>query len=349
MQSANVGVKTLRIRPTAAVAIEPVDDPHYVPSDPADLLHAVPTRRTNVRFSSNSAVLAGHLYRPPQRPAGERTPGIVMCGPFGSVKEQTLPHYAERFADAGYTVLAFDPRGFGESEGEPRYHFTPERIIEDLSNAVSALSMRDDIDPQRIAVVGVCMGGGYAVSVGARDKRIRTIVSIAGGYNIGDAFQSFMGVDGFAQYCRRINDLVMKQYQSGTVQYVPTTAPRLSEQVPVAGLPNEEAFSYYDRTSKTDAPNWSNQITAASLEAFFSYNAVVHAPLVAPAPLLIIHGTKDVTLPPEYAQQAYDAAIGPKELIWIETHNHIELYDHRPYVNAAAALTVEWLDRYLNA
>lgn len=73
----------------------------------------------------------------------------------------------------------------------------------------------------------------------------------------------------------------------------------------------------------------------------------MHAPLVAPAPLLIIHGTKDMFLPPEYAQQAYTAAIGPKDLIWIDTHNHIELYDQNPYVGAAAAQTIPWLDRYL--
>jgi fermentation-respiration switch protein FrsA (DUF1100 family) len=86
----------------------------------------------------------------------------------------------------------------------------------------------------------------------------------------------------------------------------------------------------------------------ASLEPFFAYNAIVHAPLVAPTPLLLIHGTKDLFLLPEYAQQAYDAALGPKELIWIETHNHIELYDQDPYVSIAASRAVQWLNRYLH-
>jgi fermentation-respiration switch protein FrsA (DUF1100 family) len=76
---------------------------------------------------------------------------------------------------------------------------------------------------------------------------------------------------------------------------------------------------------------------------------VAHAPLVAPAPLLIVHGTTDTALLPEYAQQAYDAALGTKELVWIETHNHIELYDQDPYVSEAAAHAVRWLDRHLAA
>jgi hypothetical protein len=121
----------------------------------------------------------------------------------------------------------------------------------------------------------------------------------------------------------------------------------LSDDVPVAAMPLEEAYTYYDRTSKLDAPTWSNQTTARCLEAYFSYNAVAHAPLVAPTPMLIMHGTKDLALLPEYAQAAYDAAIGPKELVWIETHNHIEVYDQRPYVDEAAATVIEWLGRTL--
>jgi uncharacterized protein len=338
---------SIRIRPTTAAMAEPMEDPHYLPADPENLLHADPSRRTTVRFTSDGLTLAGHLYRPPRAPANERTPGIVMCGPFSSVKEQTLPHYAERLSDAGYTVMTFDSRSLGESEGTPRAHYDPGQIIEDYSNAVSYLLSREDIDPARVGLVGVCMGGGYAISTAARDKRAKAVASVAGGYNIGGTFQQFLGPEGFAAYYAKINALRTKQSQSGEVQYIPTIAPELSEQVPIAAMPNAEASSYYERTSKSDAPNWSHTITARSLEPYFIYNAIVHAPLVAPAPLLIIHGTTDFFLLPEFAQQAYDAAIGPKELIWIETHNHIELYDQDPYVSEVCAHLVRWLDANL--
>jgi uncharacterized protein len=340
-------MSSIRIRPTTAAMAEPLDDPHYLPADPKNLLHADSSRRTPVRFTSAGLTLAGHLYRPPHAGANERTAGIVMCGPFSSVKEQTLPHYAARLSDAGYTVLTFDSRSFGESEGTPRAHYDPGQIIEDYSNAVSYLLARDDIDPRRVGLVGVCMGGGYAVSTAARDKRIKAVASVAGGYDIGATFQQFMGSQGFAAYYAKINALRTKQYQTGEVQYIPTIAPGLSEQVPIAAMPNAEASSYYERTWKSDAPNWSPTITAASLEPYFIYNAIVHAPLVAPAPLLIIHGTTDFFLLPEFAQQTYDAAIGPKELIWIETHNHIELYDQDPYVSEACTHLVRWLDANL--
>jgi fermentation-respiration switch protein FrsA (DUF1100 family) len=339
----NEAARTIRIRPTTIAAQEAVDGLHYLPDDPNDLLTADPSRRVRVTFTSAGLKLAGHLYRPPGAPATQRTPGLVMLGPFSSVKEQTLPHYGQRLSDAGYTVLAFDPRSFGESEGMPRFHHDPNELIADYANAVSYMMTRDDIDPSRVAVVGVCMGGGYAVSTGARDKRLRAVITVAGGFNIGGTFQRFLGVEGFANYFRQINELVMQQYRTGEVQYVPTIARSLSADVPVAAMPNEEAYSYYDRTSTADAPTWSRTMTAASLEPYFIYNSVVHAPLVAPTPLLVIHGTKDLFLLPEYAQELYDAATGAKELVWIETHNHIELYDQDPYVSQACAHIVRWL------
>ena len=310
-------------------------------------LSADPARRTDVRFESRGEQLAGHLYRPAGAAADERTAAVALCGPISSVKEQTLPHYGERLADAGYAALAFDPRGFGESGGAPRSRYDPWAVIEDYESAVSYLLTRADVDPDRLGLVGVCMGGGYAVSLAARDKRLGAVVAIAGGYDIGGTFQQGFGVDGFAGYLRQINDVVQTQYATGEVAYVPTIAHELSEEVPIAAMPNEEAYGYYDRTSRSEAPNWSPTLTADSLPGYFAYNAVAAAPLVAPTPLLIIHGTVDDALLPEYAQAAYDAAQGTKDLQWIETHNHVELYDQDPYVSDAAARAVAWLDRHL--
>ncbi|HET8840757.1 MAG TPA: alpha/beta hydrolase [Ktedonobacteraceae bacterium] len=340
---------TIRIRPTSEAMQEAQTGTHYLPEDDHLLLHADPGRREAVTFLSDGGLhLAGHLYRPPTVSPGQVTAGIVMCGPISSVKEQTLPHYAERLADAGYTVLTFDSRNYGESEGMPRHHYDPNRVIADYSNAVSYLLSRDDIDSERVGVVGVCMGGGYAISTAALDKRIKAVASVAGGYNIGGTFQRMMGAEGFARYQAQINALHARQLATGEVQYIPTIARQLSAEIPLAVMPNEEAYSYYDRTSRTDAPNWlPNTMTVTSLEPYYIYNAIVHAPLVAPTPLLLVHGTTDFFLLPEYAQQVYDAASGPKELVWIETHNHIELYDQDPYVTQAVQSIITWLAVHL--
>ena len=319
------------------------DPDPFLPQDPAHLLVADPDRRTATDFVSDGRRLAAHLYRPPQAAPGQPTPGIVMCGPVSSVKEQTLPHYAERFADAGYTVLTFDPRGFGESEGEPRFHYDPWLVIADYVNACAHLMAHDDVDATRVAAVGVCMGGGFALAVAARERRLAACVSVAGGYDLGGTMQAAMGADGLAAYLRTANELHDRERRTGEVAYIPTIARELSADVPVAIMPNPEPYSYYERTSRDHAPTWSWETTAASLEPFLTFDAISQAPLLDPTPLLIVHGTTDTALLPEKAQAAFDAATGPKELVWIETHNHIELYDQDPYVSEAVGHVLRWL------
>jgi uncharacterized protein len=315
----------------------------FLPDNPSNLLAADPARRDPVSFDAGANRVAGHLYRPTGADPRQVTPGIVMCGPVSSVKEQTLPHYAERFADAGYTVLTFDPSTFGESEGEPRFHYDPWRVISDYVDASAYLMGRGDVGSDQVAVVGVCMGGGYAVGAAARERRVVACASVAGGYDIGGTFVQTRGAEGFASYLRLVNEARDRERETGQTVYIPTIAHELTDDEPLAVMPVPEAYSYYERTSREAAPNWSWRTTAASLEPYLTFNAISQAPLVAPTPLLIVHGTGDTTLLPEKAQAAFDAASEPKRLVWIETHNHIELYDQDPYVSEAVGHVLSWL------
>lgn len=123
-------------------------------------LQADPTRPVSVRFAGRYDALAGHLYRPPGASEDDRTPGVVLCDPISSVKEQTLPHYAEHLADAGYTALTFDPASFGESGGQPRARYDPYRVSADYGAAVGYLIGRADVDPARVAVGGSAWAAG---------------------------------------------------------------------------------------------------------------------------------------------------------------------------------------------
>ena len=176
--------------------------------------------------AADGAVLEAWAFTP----RASNGAGVIVLHGVGDSRLGMVTH-ARFLLRAGYTVLTFDSRGFGASDaaaGRPRWHYDPNEIVQDYCNAVSYALTRPDVDPDRVGVVGVCMGGGYAVSVAARDKRVKAVASVAGGYDIGGTFQQFLGVDGFAAYYRTINDLVQREYETGDVQYVPTIAHALS-------------------------------------------------------------------------------------------------------------------------
>ena len=334
----------VRVRPLDAQTSE-YSAEYFFPKDPSDLLRPDLSRAEPVRFPAlDGTEIAGLVYRPVAPLKDSKLPAVALCGPISAVKEQVVPHYAERLADAGYLCITFDPRRFGESGGTPRGLYDPEDVISDFHSAVRHLFVRDDVDTDRVAALGVCMGGGYAVSLGAREHRLAAVVAVAGGYDIGGTFQKNLGVEGYADFMSNINGMVQAQVETGDLATIPTIAKSSDE---TAVMPNPEAYSFYGRTSKDYAPNWSREMAVQSLEPYLAYDAVAHAPLVAPTPLMIIHGTLDLFLLPEYAQAAYDAAQGTKELVWIDTHNHIELYDQRPYVDLAADHARRWLDAHL--
>ena len=100
-------------------------------------------------------------------------------------------------------TLAFDHRNFGDSEGEPRQHEDSAGKLADLRDAVGYLSSRPEVDPDRIAVVGVCLGGGYAVRAGAFDPRVRAIAGVGGAYNSPHRLKGMLGAAGLPRSARR--------------------------------------------------------------------------------------------------------------------------------------------------
>ena len=119
--------------------------------------------------------LAADRDRP--RGATAPLPAIAVCGPFGAVKEQCAGLYAQTLAERGFLTIAFDPSYAGESGGTPRYMASPDINTEDLLASVDYLSCRDDVDAERVGVVGICGWGGLAINAAALDPRIKATVA----------------------------------------------------------------------------------------------------------------------------------------------------------------------------
>lgn len=119
--------------------------------------------------------LAADLYEP-EESAG-KLPTIAVCGPFGAVKEQAAGLYAQTMAERGFLTIAFDPSFTGESGGEPRYMASPDINTEDFQAAVDFLSVQDNVDPEKIGIIGICGWGGMALNTAALDTRIKATVT----------------------------------------------------------------------------------------------------------------------------------------------------------------------------
>lgn len=119
--------------------------------------------------------LAADLYVP--KNASGKLAAIAVSGPFGAVKEQASGFYAQAMAERGFLTLAFDPSFTGESDGESRYMASPDINTEDFQAAVDYLSCRDDVDPERIGIIGICGWGGMALNAAALDTRVKATVA----------------------------------------------------------------------------------------------------------------------------------------------------------------------------
>ena len=161
--------------------------------------------------------LAADLYMP--KNAKGKLPAIAVCGPFGAVKEQCSGLYAQTMAQRGFLTIAFDPSFTGESGGMPRYMASPDINTEDFQAAVDFLSCHDQVDPDRIGIIGICGWGGMAMNVAALDTRIKaTVVSTMYDMTRVNANGYFDSEDSEAQRFEKktaLNNLRTAEYKKG--------------------------------------------------------------------------------------------------------------------------------------
>ena len=131
---------------------------------------------TKVTFINRYGItLAADLYKP--KNVSWQCPAIAVSGPFGAVKEQCSGLYAQTMAEKGYLTIAFDPSFTGESGGNPRYMASPDINTEDFMAAVDFISVQEDVDPDKIGIIGICGWGGMALNAAALDTRIKATVA----------------------------------------------------------------------------------------------------------------------------------------------------------------------------
>jgi hypothetical protein len=206
---------------------------------------------------------------------------------------------------------------------------------------VSFLRTRPEVDPERVGVVGICLGGGYALKFAAFDPRVKVFAGIAGAYNTPYAMRSGMGPDGYRQVLASFTAAAESHDRGGEVQYIPAVATAGE-----AAMPGDEPFAYYG-TGRGSSASWENSVTRTSVRELLTVDNMAGADFLSPTPGLIVHGVEDAYCSPEDAREAYERMGEPKQIVWLDAKLHIDLYDNQPFVTQAAEAVTAFLTEHL--
>lgn len=270
--------------------------------------------------------LAADLYEP--KNAAGKLAAIAVCGPFGAVKEQAAGLYAQTMAERGFLTIAFDPSFTGESGGTPRYVASPDINTEDFCAAVDFLSVQDNVDPEKIGIIGICGWGGMAINAAAVDTRIKaTVASTMYDMTRVTANGYFDAEDSAAQRQEKRKALSAQRtedYKNGSY----ALAGGLPDSVPNdAPFFVKDYFDYYKtkRGYHARSLNSNGGWNITSALSFLNMPILQYAGEIENA-VLIIHGEKAHSC--YFSKDAYKMLQGDnKELMLISNAVHTDLYD----------------------
>jgi len=270
--------------------------------------------------------LAADMYTP--RGAEGKLPAIAVSGPFGAVKEQSSGLYAQKMAELGFLTIAFDPSYTGESGGTPRYVASPDINTEDFCAAVDFLSVQENVDPERIGIIGICGWGGMAINAAAIDTRIKATAAMtmydmtrvtANGYFDAEDSEQARFEKKKAMNAQRIEDYKSGSYAlaGGVVDPLPEDAPQFVK----------DYYAYYKtpRGYHSRSLNSNGGWNVTSSLSFLNMPILQYSSEIRSA-VLLVHGEKAHSR--YFSETAYSKLTGDnKELLIIPGANHTDLYD----------------------
>jgi hypothetical protein len=290
------------------------------------------TDHRKVTFHNRYGItLAADMYTP--KGVSGKLSAIAVCGPFGAVKEQCSGLYAQTLAERGFLTIAFDPSFTGESGGQPRYMASPDINTEDFSAAVDFLSVQDNVDPDKIGILGICGWGGMAINAAAADTRIKATVAStmydmtrvnAKGYFDSEDSEEKRYEKKAALNAQRIKDYKSGEYElgGGVVDPLPDDAPYFVK----------DYYDYYKtpRGYHKRSLNSNGGWNKTGCLSFINMPILQYSNEIRSA-VLIVHGDKAHSCyfgKDAYADMTRDSKYtANKELLIIPGASHTDLYD----------------------
>jgi fermentation-respiration switch protein FrsA (DUF1100 family) len=280
-----------------------------------------------VVFGNGGERLVGDLFLPDGHRAGTRLPAVVVTGAWMTVKEQMPARYAAELADRGYAALAFDFRGWGQSEGGRRQVENPEAKISDIKAAFTFLASRPEVDASRLAGLGICASSGYMVHAVASLPAAKSVALVAPWLHDREIVeQTYGGADGVAKLLAA-GDEAQADYKASARQTF----------VPAASLTDKRAIMfgapYYTEADRGLIPEWRNEADPSFWRGWLTFDAVDAAPRLR-QPFLMVHSNAAAI--PQGARRFYGRVTAPKSELWLDKVGQLDFYDRAEPVTRAA-------------
>lgn len=292
-------------------------------------------------FFSSGLRLDADLHLPGGDSAGPPYPVVIACSGYQGQKVIHPQRFARALNPLGYAVLAFDYRGFGLSEGQ-RGRLVPQEWVEDVRAGVDMLSTVDDVDLDRLALVGWGLGGGVVVAEAADDPRVHAVACLNG---IADG----------ARCLREMHDdtswnSLLGRIEADRGHRAITGRSEITDPWDIVRLDLDELTDGYVGEQLYQAPGFGTGVTLESAEFLLRFCPEQVVARLAPRPLLIVHGARNELHKPVEARALLEKAAGPTRLELLETSGHTEwMFDDNPTFHHVVRLLEEFLGEALGA
>ena len=288
-----------------------------------------------VEFYSEGFKLAGDIYVPDGLPSGEQRAAVLLCHGYTGVKDLYLPDNAKTLNDAGYVVMTFDYKGWGESEGT-RSRLAPYSRVADVQAAMTYLGMQPEADADRIGLYGTSYGGATVSWTGAVDQRAKCIVSVVGIGHGARWMSRVRRVDEWFDLQELSKEDREKRASTGESEYVDR-----SEIL----LPDRQSAELA-AAARRNNPAAVGTIPLEYVDDTIGFNPEWIVDKISPRPILFITSDNDRLVLPEESEQLYAHAGEPKKLVVLKGYGHYEVYSE-PAFSEVMAATLEWYGEYL--
>ena len=290
-----------------------------------------------VSFYSEGVKLAGDLFLPADVKPGDRRAGIVLCHGYTGVRSIYLPDNARVLAEAGYVVMSFDYKGWGDSEG-PKSRLAPYSRVADVQAALTFLGAQPEVDAARLGIYGTSYGGATVVFVAAVDLRVKCVVSVVG---VGNGARWMRSVRHPDEY----HDLLTRA-AADRDKRVLTGVSDLTDRNEIL-LPDRQSAEL-GAAARRDNPAAVTQLPLEFVDDTLGFNPEWIVDRIAPRPVLFITTDDDRLVPPQESEAMFARAGEPKKLVVLRGFGHYEVYGGEAFRQVMDE-TVAWYKTHLRA